>query len=1042
MNKLLLLLCLLAAALSPALAQQPYLDPVYENPAIQEENRLPMRASYFPFEDAAKAAAGDKAKSSRFMSLNGMWKFHWVEDYKQLPQNFYATNFSDKSWKEFPVPANWEFNGYGVPIYVNPFYEFNMKNPQPPDIPDHIDQPAGAYRRVVTLPANWNNQRVFIHLGAVKSAFKLYVNGKYVGLGKDSKLESEFDITPYVQPGQNLIALEVRRWNDGSYLEAQDMWRVSGISRDTYLYTRPNVHLYDYVTNASLANGYRDGVMNLHVTAWNNTDENKERYSVGAALYDADGRKVWSAQQNAWGLKMKQGKTELRFNATVANAKAWSAETPHLYRLEVTLSDADGKVQEVISRNMGFRTVEIKNTQILVNGKPVMFKGVNRHETHPETGQVVSREAMLEEVKLMKQLNVNAVRTSHYPNDSYFYELCDLYGLYVMDEANVESHGMHYDLGRTLANEPEWELAHLTRIGRMIRRDRNHPSIFSWSLGNEAGNGWNFYRGYELAKSLDPSIPVHYELASGDWNTDIYSKMYRTPEEVIAYAQSNPTQPYLLCEYAHAMGNSIGNFKEYWDIFESYPVLQGGFIWDWVDQGVYRMKDGKKILGYGGDWGDKNTPSDNNFLINGVIGADRTFHPHSYEVRKVYQEIAFTLNKNQLGVRSKYFFRTLDNFKLNWTLLRDGKAVKSGTINELTVQPGQSVRLTLPDEAIKTDTTNEYYLQVKAVLKTDEGVLKAGTELAFEEFALSKPVPPAYAASNDKINVTNGASAIELGNKSFSLAVDKKTGNITSYKANGKTILESGPRINFWRPGTDNDFGANLQKRLRALKDADDKAVVKKVSVETLADGQVQVSIEKELLDGGLKYEQTLIADGKGALTVKNNVQPLKELKMMTFKVGNHMTLPTDFKNIEWYGRGPWESYWDRKTSALVGQYKGSISEQYHPYVRPQESGNKSDVRWAKISRKDGSGIIIQHIDTLLNVSALPYSPDQLFPGFDKHQTHSGSLEPDKNIHLHVDLQQLGIGGNNSWGLLPMDKYKLFLNKPYYYEYRIVPVKK
>ncbi|PKV62947.1 beta-galactosidase [Pontibacter ramchanderi] len=1033
---------MLAMGVSLAFAQKPYLDPVFENPAIQEENRLPMRASYFPFEDVAKAAAGDKAKSSHFLSLNGTWKFHWVKDYKQLPQDFYATSFSDKGWNDFPVPANWEFNGYGVPIYVNPSFEFNMKNPQPPDIPDDIEQPAGAYRRVVSLPAHWNGQRVFIHLGAVKSAFKLYVNGKYVGLGKDSKLESEFDITPYVQPGQNLIALEVRRWSDGSYLEAQDMWRVSGISRDCYLYTRPNVHLYDFVTNASLDNNYRDGLLNLHVAAWNNTDENQERYAVTATLYDAGGRKVWSAQQQAGGLKMKQGKTELRFTARIANAAAWSAETPHLYRLEITLNDTDGTVQEVISRKIGFRTVEIKNTQILVNGKPVMFKGVNRHETHPETGQVVSRENMREEVRLMKQLNINAVRTSHYPNDPYFYELCDEYGLYVMDEANVESHGMHYDPGRTLANAPEWELAHLTRISRMILRDRNHPSIFSWSLGNEAGNGWNFYRGYELAKRLDPSLPVHYELASGDWNTDIYSKMYSTPDEVVAYAQSNPTQPHLLCEYAHAMGNSIGNLKEYWDIFETYPVLQGGFIWDWVDQGVYRQKDGKRILGYGGDWGDKDTPSDNNFLLNGVIASDRSLHPHAYEVRKVYQNIAFTLQRDQLGVRSKYFFRSLDNFKLQWALLRDGKEVKAGTIDELTVQPGQTARLTLPAEAIKADSLNEYYLQVRAVLKNDEGMLKAGTELALEEFALSKSVPPAYAANNDKITVTDGPAAIELGNKSFSLKVDKKTGNITSYKANGKTVFESGPRINFWRPSTDNDFGANLQKRLRVLKDADDKAVVKIVTAETLPDGRVQVSIEKELLDGGLRYAQTLVADGRGALTVKNSVQPLKELRMLTLKVGNHMTLPTDFKSMEWYGRGPWESYWDRKTAALVGHYKGSIAEQYHPYARPQESGNKADVRWAKISRKDGSGIIIQYIDTLLNVSALPYSPNQLFPGFDKHQTHSGSLEPDKNIHLHVDLQQLGLGGNNSWGLLPLDKYQLFLNKPYQYEYRIVPVKK
>lgn len=1041
MKRRTLLLYFLIAGICTAYAQTPYLDPVFENPAVQEINRLPMRASYFPYEDAAKATAGNKEQSSRFLSLNGMWKFNWVEDYKQLPQNFYLPDFNDKNWKEFSVPANWEVNGYGTPIYVNTTYEFAMQNPQPPNIPDTLNQNAGAYRRTITIPAAWENQKVFIHLGAVKSAFNLYINGKFVGMGKDSKLESEFDVTPYLQPGQNLLAMEVRRWSDASFLEAQDMWRLSGISRDCYLYARPKVHLYDYVTHASLRNSYRDGELKLNVTVWNETNENKERYQVGANLYDAAGNKVWSDQQTTRGLKMPEGKTDIRFDAAIANVKSWSAETPNLYRLEIILYDADGKVQEVISRKTGFRTVEIKNAQILVNGQPILIKGVNRHEIDPYTGQVISQESMLEDVKLMKELNINAVRTSHYPNDAYWYELCDTYGLYVMDEADVESHGMGYNRSRTLGNRPEWELAHLTRMRRMIERDRNHPSIFSWSMGNEAGDGWNFYRGYEMMKGLDPSLPVHYERSTGDWNVDIASQMYSPPAYLEAYAQHDPKQPFILCEYAHAMGNSVGNLKEYWDIIEKYPVLQGGFIWDWVDQGMSLEKNGKKVFGYGGDWGPPGTPSDNNFLINGVIASDRSLHPHAYEVRKVYQNIAFSLDKDQLGVRNKYYFRTLDNFQLQWTLLRDGKEVKTGSISELVAQPGQKIAVSLP-AVTAADTSGEYYLQVKAILKKDEGLLKAGTELAFEEFALNKPIPPVYTSSQEKINLADDAAAIGLSNKNFSLTVDKKTGNITSYKANGKVIFERGPRINFWRPPIDNDFGAGQQQRLKALKDADEKALVKQVKAETLASGQVQVSIEKQLLDGAIQWIETIVADGQGALLVKNDVEPLKEINSMTFKIGNHMLLPTTFKNIAWYGRGPWESYWDRKTSALVGMYQGSIAAQYHPYVRPQESGNKADVRWAKISRKDGSGIIIQYVDTLLNIEALPYSPDQLFPGFAKQQTHSGELEFDKNIHLDVDLQQMGLGGNNSWGALPLEAYRLPLNKKYHYEYRIVPVKK
>ena len=1022
-------------------AQQPFLDSYYENPAMQEENRLPMRATYFPYESVEKAVKNDPAESNRFLSLNGDWKFFWVKDRKELPKDFYKTNFNDSKWGTFKVPATWQFNGYGTPIYVNESFEFSMKNPQPPNIPDDIDQPAAAYRRTINIPENWNGEDVFIHLGAVKSAFKLYVNGEYIGFGKDSKLPSEFDLTSYLNKGKNTIALEVHRWSDGSYLEAQDMWRISGITRDCYLYARPKVHFYDYEALSQLVNNYKDGKMRLRVQAFNNTDKNEEKSTVEASLYDANGKKVWTESQRVPVLKRHYSKAEIEFDALIPNAKPWTAETPNLYTLELILRDSDKNIQEVIRRPTGFRTIEIKGSVFLVNGVPVKIKGVNRHEADSKTGQIVSREHMLKDIKLMKELNINAVRTSHYPNDPYFYDLCDKYGLYVMGEANIENHGMYYSFDKTLANDPAWEKAHKMRILRMAERDKNHPSIFSWSMGNESGNGWNFYQAYKALKGLDPSRPIHYERAARDWNIDMESRMYRDLNFLLNYVNSNPTKPFIQCEYAHAMGNSIGGLQEYWDIYEKYPSLMGGFIWDWMDQGVEKItKDGKKIYGYGGDWGDKNTPSDNNFLNNGVIGPNQTLHPHAYEVRRVLQYFGFDYDKqtNILTVKNKYFFQNLDNFKLVWRVFENGRIAYEGIIDDLgDIKPQQSKKYKLN---IDINKDYENILQITAVTKNQDGVVDPGTELAFGEFALSDYKPNVYEVKSNKIKVADRNSEIKLSNRNFNAVISKTKGEITSYSANGKVIFNEGPYANLWRPAIDNDFGSKLQQKLNDLKDANQNGTVEQVSYKNLNDNEVEVTIVKKLVDNTVLFTQYLTFDGSGSVLVKNDFKPLKkDDNKLTFKIGNHMTLPLDFVNIEWYGRGPWESYSDRKASSMVGIYKGDIKSQYHPYIRPQESGNKTDVRYAKITRKDGSGFMIQSTDELLNVNALPYSPDQLFPGLEKHQTHSGELEYDKNVHLDIDLQQLGLGSINSWGALPLEPYRLYLYKPYTYSYRIIP---
>ncbi|MBV7441476.1 DUF4981 domain-containing protein [Weeksellaceae bacterium TAE3-ERU29] len=1019
-------------------AQEVFLDSYYENPAIQEENRLPMRATYFPYESVVKAVENSPEKSNRFLNLNGNWKFLWVKDRKELPANFEKTNFNDSNWDNFKVPATWEFNGYGTPIYVNQPFEFSMENPQPPNIPDSINQPAGVYRKVINIPNSWNNDEVFIHLGAVKSAFKLYVNGKYVGFGKDSKLPSEFNLTPYINKGKNTIALEVRRWSDASYLEAQDMWRISGITRDCYLYARPKVHFYDYEALAQLVNNYKDGEMRLRVQAFNNTDKNEEESTIEASIYDADNNKIWTETKKNPVLKRPFSKSEIQFNALIPNAKPWTAETPNLYTLELILRNADNEIQEVIRRPTGFRTIEIKGNLFLVNGVPIKIKGVNRHEANSKTGQIVSREDMLKDIKLMKELNINAVRTSHYPNDPYFYDLCDKYGLYVMDEANVENHGMHYSFDKTLANDPAWEKAHKLRVLRMAQRDKNHPSIFSWSMGNESGNGWNFYQTYKALKGLDPSRPIHYELAANDWNIDMESRMYRDLDFLLDYVENNPTKPFIQCEYAHAMGNSIGNLQEYWDIYEKYPSLMGGFIWDWMDQGVETTKNGKKIYGYGGDWGDKNTPSDNNFLINGVIASDQTLHPHAYEVRKVHQFIGFEFKNNILTVKNKYFFQNLDNFKLVWRVFENGRLSQEGIIDNLDIQPQEGKKYKLN---IHIHKDYENILQITAITKNQDGILEPGTELAFGEFPLTNYKPNIYNTINNTINITDNNNEIELSNENFNAVISKTKGEITSYSANGKVIFNEGPYANLWRPATDNDFGAELQKKLNDLKDANQNGKVESLSYRKLKNNGIEVTIAKKLVDNTILFTQYLTFDGSGSILVKNDFKPLKkDDEKLTFKIGNHMTLPLDFVNIEWYGRGPWESYNDRKTSSLVGLYKGDIKSQYHPYVRPQESGNKSDVRYAKITREDGTGFLIQSTDELLNVNALPYSPEQLFPGLEKQQTHSGELEYDKNIHLDIDFQQLGLGSINSWGALPIEKYRLYLYKPYSYSYRIIPI--
>jgi len=1020
----------------PALGQT--LNPDWEDPAVYQLNRLPMRASYFPYENIDKAVKGDKAHSERFLSLNGMWKFSWVNHPDKRPKDFYQVGFDDSRWGNFPVPANWEFKGYGVPIYSNSGYEFNTINPTPPDIPDSLN-PVGSYRKKFTISEKWKDMQIYIHLGAVKSAFYIWVNGQKVGYSEDSKLEAEFDISQYAKQGENIVALEVYRWSDASYLECQDFWRLSGISRDVYLYARPKAHFYDYKAIATLDQTYQNGLLSIEVELENLSNSKTSEYSCDVSLSDINEKPVFAKSSVFPDSSNETKKTQVSFQTVIPSVKTWSAEVPNLYILTISLKDKQGNVVEVISRKTGFRTAETKGNDFLVNGKRIYLKGVNRHETHPVTHQVVTREQMLEDIKLMKMFNINAVRTCHYPNDPEWYDLCDEYGLYLVDEANIETHGMGYDLSKTLANKPAWAEAHLARVSRMMIRDKNHPSIITWSLGNEAGNGYNFYKCYEWGKNYDTSRPIQYEGARKEWNTDIFCPMYPSPSYLISYSQSNPNRPLIMCEYAHAMGNSLGNFKEYWDIIESYSGLQGGFIWDWVDQGMWLEKNGKKFFGYGGDWGIEETPSDNNFLCNGIVQPDRRPNPHAWEMKKIYQNIkfkSFDLSKGELAITNGYFFRDLSNFNLKWVLLEDGVAKKEAVINDIHAKPGET-ELVKVDLKYKFVQNKEYALQVYANTKLAEGLIPANHEQAKEEFLLFESSKPQYSPDKSPLSVKNSSDKIVVTGKDFEISVSKSSGLISSYLFKGRKLFETGPRVNFWRPCNDNDFGAELQVNLLEWKDAGRKGNLVNINASKGEKG-IEIISDISLLNGDATIRMIYSIDGKGTLLVRNEFKVLKGQHPMMFKFGNHMQLPQDFKTIEWYGRGPTESYWDRKANALLGVYKGDIKDQYHNYLRPQESGNKTDIRWAKLSTSNGYGFTIQCTDDYLNVNALSYSPEQLYPGEIKGQTHSLELEPDKFVHLDIDYKQMGLGGIDSWRSLPLEQYSLpYMD--YSYSYRIIP---
>ncbi|MEO6683871.1 MAG: glycoside hydrolase family 2 TIM barrel-domain containing protein [Ginsengibacter sp.] len=1025
-----------------------------QTPEIVSVNRMPMRATAFAFENKDLAKKGVKENSNYFLSLNGSWKFNWVQDPRKRPMDFYKTDFNDSGWDNFRVPANWELNGYGLPIYVNHPYEFTGRklmgsrlNP-PFDIPED-NNPVGSYRKKFTLPADWNGRQVFIHLGAVKSAFFIWVNGQKVGYSEDSKLAAEFDITKYVKPGENLVALQVYRWSDGSYLECQDMWRISGIERDVFVYSTPPLDIRDFKLIAGLDKTYKNGTFSLdaEVNSFkmdkNTLHSRPDTFSVAVLVTDADGKTIFEDETKGVHKVLGNYKTNISFTKEIPEVKTWSAETPYLYTLYITLKNKKGEILEVIPQKFGFRSVEIVDRNFLINGKRVLLKGVNRHEHNATQGHTLTREDMRKDMEMMKKLNVNAVRNSHYSPDPYWLELCDEYGLYVIDEANIESHGRYYDLEYTFGNDKQWRNPHFYRISRMYERNKNHTSIITWSLGNEAGNGVNFYEAYDWLKKQDYR-PVQYERAEWDYNTDFIVPQYPDPNWLKRFSASNPDRALILSEYAHIMGNSLGNFQEYWDVIETHPFLQGGFIWEWIDQGIDTVKNGKRILAYGGDFPlegpvDQNI-SDNNFCVKGVVTAYRELTPMAIEVKKVYQHIKTKyIGDNKIEVKNGYFFRDLGNMQIVWELLEDGKIIESGTQNRILATPGESVNFTLPIKT-KAKTDKEYYLNIRYKLKTAEPFLETGYEIAAEQFLWSgSPKAGTVVSVKGYLTLDQTAERAVLKGKDFSISFDLKKGIMDKYTLKGSELLQQGPMPSFWRAPTDNDIGAGYNKSLREWRNVYEKNSVKDASVTKTANG-FAVTFTKELLNSDVEVKQVFSVYGDGSVKVDNFINAIKGNHKIIMRVGTDLILNKQYNQIAYYGRGPWENYWDRKTASFVGLFKQNVDEQYFPYARPQESGNKSDVRWVTMTNKKGNGLRIEMADSLLNFSALPYHLDDLDPEVDKKQYHSGELEKRNEIYMHIDLQQIGMQGIDSWGSQPLPQYRIpFKNQQY--SYWIKPIK-
>jgi len=1048
MKRQLLAAALMALALAPAQAQdqkEPWL-----NPNTTRVNTEMPRASFFAYESADKAAKGSKAASDRYLSLDGKWRFNFSLNHNEAPANFFLPTFDDSKWVDFPVPGLFEIEGYGDKIYKNVGYSWDTQFNSNPPLVEERNNYTGSYRKQLTIPAAWKGQDIYLHVGSATSNLQVWVNGKEVGYSEDSKMEAEFNLTKYLTPGkENLIAMRVMRWCDGSYLEDQDFWRFTGIAREVYLYARPKAHIQDIFVHQDLVNGFRDGQLSVDITA-----PAAKGCTVELALTSPSG-------QPAGSTTVTVGSAKSVATLTVPSAKAWSAEIPNLYTLALTLKDKKGNAIEVIRQKVGFRNIKIEGGQLLVNGQPILIKGADRHELDPDGGYIVSVERMIEDIRIMKQLNMNAVRTCHYSDDPRWYDLCDQYGIYVVAETNIESHGMGYG-DRTLAKNPIYHKAHVERNLHNVQVQKNHPSVIIWSLGNEAGYGKNFEDAYDAIKAVDQSRPVQYEQAHQNGKTDIFCPMYYDYKGCERYSQGDNPRPLIQCEYAHAMGNSIGGFAKYWELVRKYPKYQGGFIWDFVDQGM-RSKSrvtGKEIMAYGGDFG-RYPATDHNFNCNGVIAADRSLHPHAYEVQYYYQDLWITVPEGktlldgEVEAYNESFFRGTDDIEAVALI----QIYRNGHMDEqeytlpfpIKLAPQQRQKLTIPTQMLselKNYISGSQWAAVSVFfrLKADRGLQKKGETVAKAQFelqpytfpkledVLAKATPAPVVdkkgkpvAQPEAVQKDEAKAWLTLSAAGTSVTWNKWTGNIDYFDVNGKAVLEDRKSVepSFWRAPTDNDYGAQLQNKLGAWKYARwDKKSMEYSDLEDLGKCVV-VKYHSDGVDADLGITYILTPKGElyvsEALAVNENAAQKPQMMAM----GMTWRLNKDYNTVRYIGRGPVENYCDRKDNAFVGIYGGEVSKQYwDKYVRPQESGNHCDVIWWRMEAADRPNITFEACGPM-EVSALPYEIADLDDGprKDAHQSHSGDLVERDYTVVQVRAFQMGLGCVNSWGAWPQDQF-------------------
>jgi beta-galactosidase len=1028
------LLVLLAGALQ---AQ----TPDWENPKVFGINNEYTRSTALPYDNVASALKNQYDQSPFYMSLNGTWKFKWVARPADRPVDFYKEGYDVSGWDNFTIPGNWEIHGYGYPIYTNSTYPF----PNNPPFLNHEDNPVGSYKRTVDIPASWERRHVFIHFEAAAAAMYVWVNGEKVGYSEVMKCPAEFDITKYLRKGSNNISIEAYRWSDGSYMEDQDFWRISGFDRGVYLYSTAETRIQDFFVHPTLDKNYKNGLLSLDVKV-RNYGSTEKMQQVEMEVFDKTGKSIFKKT-----LKTNVAAGEIKgitfAPQTIKAPKIWSAETPELYNLLIALKDAAGKIVECTSSKIGFRSIELKNGQVLVNGKAILIKGTNIHEHNPYNGHVMTKELLTKDFTVMKQLNINAIRTSHYPEPTFFYDMCDEYGFYLVDEANIEEHGL--DGGPILpASHPDWKEAHLDRMYRLVERDKNHASVIFWSMGNEYRFGETNKDMYKWTKKYDPSRPVQFERAGENEFTDVICPMYPSIDRMKEKASKELGRPYIMCEYAHAMGNSEGNFQLYWNIIRSSRNFQGGFIWDWVDQGfLAKTASGKTFWAYGGDFGVGRDMynNDENFCCNGLVDPVRNPHPHALEVKKIYQNVLFTSKNPETGVINlfnDFFFTDLKNlYTFRWELIRNGSKVGEGTFETaLAPRTSKDIKIMLP--VIEKADGVEYFLNVYAYTKNATALLPAGYELAKEQFPLatnnyfiaSKP------ASEGKVIVEKydwNKYVLKTGDYRAEISGGWGGHGLNTYVYKDIDLLDGSVEPNFWRAPTDNDFGADMQKSLNIWRNAGSRKID---SVEVIEKGSYATILCTYLLkdiDCHLKVAYTMYSDGSINVDV-NFINGREDLPEMP-RFGMLFKLPEKYSNLSWYGRGPWENYVDRKTSAFIGLYKSTVAEQFHPYIRPQETGNKTDVRWMTLTDEKGYGLKITG-DQPVSVTALNYSSEDLDPGFSKKQQHPVDVVPQHETYLSVDMFQRGVGGLNSWGAQPMSEYR-YKVKPYHYSFTLSVVK-